>query len=172
MKQKRLHIIIYLLFLVGFFNDITPIIGIILAYYLGKDANKQDASHFTYQKRTFWLGLLYGIIAIVIAGIIVLFIALGAGNNPTSTFQDLRGHHWEGGMGWGRGWGQEWGRGWGSHRGWGYMMNSPPSWWNWRYLYAAIPIAALIAWWITRCIRGLVLVNRSSKVPNPKIWWV
>ena len=162
MKQKRLHIIIYLLFLVGFFNDITPIIGIILAYYLGKDANKQDASHFTYQKRTFWLGLLYGIIAIAIAGIIVLLIALGAGNNPASSFQDLRGHHWEGGMRWGREW----------HHGWSYMMRVTPVWWNWRYLYAAIPIAALIAWWITRCIRGLVLVNRSSEVPNPKTWWV
>ena len=162
MKQNRLHIIIYLLFLAGFFNDITPIIGIILAYFLSKDANKQDASHFTYQKRTFWLGLLYGIIAIVIAGIIVLLIALGAGNNPASSFQDLRGHHWEGGMRWGREW----------HYGWSYMMRATPVWWNWQYLYAAIHIAALIVWWVVRCIRGLVLVNRSSEVPNPKTWWL
>ena len=62
-------------------------------------------------------------------------------------------------MGWGRGWGSEWG--W--HRGWGYMMNSPPAWWNWRYLYAAIPMAALIAWWITRCIRGLVWLIALAK---------
>lgn len=66
--------VVSLLFLGSFLAGITAIIGVILAYIWNNDAHEswQD-SHYRYHIRTFWIGILYSIIA-GIASAVTLFL--------------------------------------------------------------------------------------------------
>lgn len=68
--------IVYILYLVSLLIGFTSIIGVIMAY-----ANKNDApdwlqTHYQFQIRTFWIGLLYAVVGllltIVLIGILIL----------------------------------------------------------------------------------------------------
>ena len=71
--QKRILALVYVLFLVSFFIEWAPIIAVVVAYLFRNAADKKvGASHFRYQIRTFWLGLLYFAIALLIGFITVV----------------------------------------------------------------------------------------------------
>ena len=58
--------VVYALFLVGLvLGGITSIIGVILAYVNRNDAAPWLQSHYRFQIRTFWMGLLFSVIAAV-----------------------------------------------------------------------------------------------------------
>lgn len=72
-SKKTLTTVIYALYAASFFVAITAVVGIILNYL------KQDEvrgtfleSHFRWQIRTFWYGLLWGVI-----GALLLFVLVG-----------------------------------------------------------------------------------------------
>jgi len=50
---------VYILYLVGFVAAITALIGVIIAYLQREKADELCRSHFEFQIRTFWMGLLY-----------------------------------------------------------------------------------------------------------------
>ena len=50
---------VYILYFVGYFTGITAIIGVIIAHLQANSANPVLKSHYTFQKKTFWMGLLY-----------------------------------------------------------------------------------------------------------------
>ena len=64
------------LYFAGFFTMITALIGVIIAYVQIDKADDMLRTHYRFQIRTFWIGLLYIVIgalsAIVIVGIIIL----------------------------------------------------------------------------------------------------
>ena len=62
--------IIYILYLVGIVIGITGIIGVIIAYINKTDAPAWLQSHYQFQVRTFWIGLLY----LIIGGILTLAV--------------------------------------------------------------------------------------------------
>jgi len=64
--------IIYILYLVGLATGITELVGVILAYINRKDAEGWMETHYTFQIRTFWIGLL-----MVIVGVILSFVVIG-----------------------------------------------------------------------------------------------
>ncbi|HXE17121.1 MAG TPA: hypothetical protein VN632_07820 [Stellaceae bacterium] len=64
--------VIYALYLAGLVVGITPIIGLIMAYIYRDGAPHWLRTHYHYQIRTFWIGLLY-----VFVGAITLFIFIG-----------------------------------------------------------------------------------------------
>jgi uncharacterized membrane protein len=68
--------VIYVLYLLALFNGITAVIGVIMAYVYRDDAPEWLRSHYELQIRTFWMGLLIGIIGgvltIVFIGVAVL----------------------------------------------------------------------------------------------------
>ena len=73
-KGRNLALIVYVLQAVGFFNGLTWIIGVIINYV------KQDevqgtwvASHFAWQIKTFWVGLIGSILGAL------LLVAFGLG---------------------------------------------------------------------------------------------
>lgn len=71
---------IYVLYIASFFVGLTGIIGIVVAYMNRGKAAPVLQTHYTYQIRTFWIGLLYGIICslLMIVGIgFLLFLVLG-----------------------------------------------------------------------------------------------
>lgn len=64
--------LIYILYLASIVVGITSIVGVIFAYLnRGKGAAWVD-THYTYQIRTFWIGLLFSFI-----GIILMFVFIG-----------------------------------------------------------------------------------------------
>ena len=69
--------IIYFLYLISLVLGITAIVGVIMAY-VNQDSKAGDVAnnHFQYQIRTFWIGLLYGLISLVLMLVVVGFILL------------------------------------------------------------------------------------------------
>lgn len=73
--------IIYVLFLANFILPFTGLIAVIMAY-VNKGGNSAFLeTHYQFQIRTFWIGLLYGIIGVIttavfIGWIILLFCAI------------------------------------------------------------------------------------------------
>jgi uncharacterized membrane protein len=73
--------IIYILYIVGFAAGITSLVGLVMAYVYKDEGPEWLRTHYRYQIRTFWIGLLYcvvgGVLSIVLVGVLVLlFTAL------------------------------------------------------------------------------------------------
>jgi uncharacterized membrane protein len=75
-SDSNLAAIVYVLYCVGYFTGITALIGVIIAHIKVDDADPVLRSHYQFQIRTFWIGLLYLIIgtllSIVLIGIPIL----------------------------------------------------------------------------------------------------
>ena len=72
-SDNGLVLAVYVLYLVGFLNGLTAIIGVIIAYMQSENADPISQSHFQFQIRTFLIGLLY-----VFVSAATLYIGIGA----------------------------------------------------------------------------------------------
>ena len=68
--------IVYALYLAGYFFAITPIAGVIVAYIQYDSADPVLQSHYRFQIRTFWMSVLYVVGGIVLCLVIVGFLVL------------------------------------------------------------------------------------------------
>lgn len=68
--------IIYVLYLAAIVVGLTGIIGLIMAYINREVAPVWLKSHYTFQIRTFWIGLLYAFIGMLTTTIFIGFIIL------------------------------------------------------------------------------------------------
>jgi uncharacterized membrane protein len=76
--QGKTANIIYILYLASIIVGITAIIGVIMAYVNRGSGPEWVESHYRFQIRTFWIGLLIGVIGfltilIIIGWLIILF---------------------------------------------------------------------------------------------------
>ena len=76
---KTMAIVVYILQAIGFFNGITWIVAVIIDY-VKKDeaAGTWLESHYRWQIRTFWWGLLWGVIGSILLLILVGWFVLAA----------------------------------------------------------------------------------------------
>lgn len=65
---------VYILYLVSLFVGITGIIGLVMAYVRRDEAPEWVRTHYRFQIRTFWIGLLYITIGTVTAVILIGFL--------------------------------------------------------------------------------------------------
>jgi uncharacterized membrane protein len=74
--SNTLALIVYILYFIGYFTGITAVIGVIMAHVQVSTAEPLLATHYRFQIRTFWIGLLYlvvgSILTMVLIGIVVL----------------------------------------------------------------------------------------------------
>ncbi|NLO79388.1 MAG: hypothetical protein GX093_03590 [Xanthomonadaceae bacterium] len=63
---------VYILYLVGFLAGITALVGLVLAYVNRSDASAWLQSHYTFQIRTFWIGL-----GMLVLGAILMIVLIG-----------------------------------------------------------------------------------------------
>jgi uncharacterized membrane protein len=63
--------IIYILYLASLVFGVTCIIGLVMAYVYRADAPEWLETHYRFQIRTFWIGLLYGFLSLLTAIIVV-----------------------------------------------------------------------------------------------------
>jgi uncharacterized membrane protein len=73
---KQLALTVYILYLASFFVGITVVIGLVIAYVKIDGADPLLRSHYQFQIRTFWIGLLYLVVGaglcLIVIGIAVL----------------------------------------------------------------------------------------------------
>ena len=70
--------LIYILYLVGLLVGLTTLVGLIMAYINKKDAPEWLQTHYQFQIRTFWIGMLYGAISVILIPVVVgLLLLLG-----------------------------------------------------------------------------------------------
>ena len=65
--------IVYILYLVSLVAGVTAVIAVIVAYVNRADAPEWVKTHYRFQIRTFWIGLLYAFLSLLTAIIIVGF---------------------------------------------------------------------------------------------------
>lgn len=68
--------VIYILLIVGTIIGITGIIGLIMAYVMKDDSEHWLQSHYRFQIRTYWIGLLYTIIGVITLSINIGYLVL------------------------------------------------------------------------------------------------
>nr|VFK38996.1 MAG: Uncharacterized membrane protein [Candidatus Kentron sp. SD]VFK43837.1 MAG: Uncharacterized membrane protein [Candidatus Kentron sp. SD] len=68
--------IVYILYPVGIFFGFTGIIGVVMAYINRSDAPDWLKSHYQFQIRTFWIGVLYMLIAAMLASVVIGYLIL------------------------------------------------------------------------------------------------
>ena len=76
-SDTSLAVIIYILYCAGYFTGITALIGVIIAHAkIDDDTDPLVRSHYQFQIRTFWIGLLYltigTLLSIALIGIPIL----------------------------------------------------------------------------------------------------
>jgi uncharacterized membrane protein len=70
-SDTTLALIVYVLFCVGYFTGISALIGVIIAHVKIEDADPVLRSHYQFQIRTFWIGLLYLVIGIPLCMVMI-----------------------------------------------------------------------------------------------------
>lgn len=77
--DRTLPIVVYALYLLGLINGLTVLVGLIIAYANRDGASPRAQSHYTFQIRTFWIGIVAWVIAGVLLfwGIPLSFILIG-----------------------------------------------------------------------------------------------
>ena len=68
--------IIYILLIVGTIIGLIGIIGLIMAYVMKDGSDDYIQSHYRFQIRTFWIGLLYAMIGVITINIMVGYFIL------------------------------------------------------------------------------------------------
>ena len=77
--DKILPTAIYILYLVGLFNGLTILIGLVMAYVLREGASDRALSHYDFQIRTVWVGIAWAVIGclLCIVGVPLSFVLVG-----------------------------------------------------------------------------------------------
>jgi uncharacterized membrane protein len=71
-SNSQLALVVYILYLVAYAVGITAVIGLIIAHIQVSEADPVLASHYRFQIRTFWIGVLY-----LILGALLLIVVVG-----------------------------------------------------------------------------------------------
>jgi len=68
-EDRAMPAVVYALYILGLFHGLTLIVGLILAYVMKSGAGPNNASHYDYQIRTFWVSLIVFIVGAGVAGV-------------------------------------------------------------------------------------------------------
>jgi uncharacterized membrane protein len=72
-SNNDLAVVVYALYFVGYFTGISALVGVIIAYVKMDDADPVLRSHYRFQIRTFWIGLLYLAISVPLCLVLIGF---------------------------------------------------------------------------------------------------
>jgi uncharacterized membrane protein len=71
MSDRGLALAVYALYAAGYVVGFSAIVGVIIAHVKVHDADPELASHFRFQIRTFWIGLLYMVVGLLLCLIFI-----------------------------------------------------------------------------------------------------
>ena len=75
-SNPQLALIVYILYLAAYVVGITAVIGVIIAHIQVGTAEPMLASHYRFQIRTFWIGVLYLMVGFVLVWVLIGFLVL------------------------------------------------------------------------------------------------
>ena len=70
-SQSGLALVVYILYLIGYVTGFTALIGVIIAHVKASSSSDILRSHYRFQIRTFWIGLLYLVIGWPLAYLVI-----------------------------------------------------------------------------------------------------
>jgi uncharacterized membrane protein len=70
-SDSGLAVIVYVLYCLGYFTGFSALIGVIIAHAKVNDTDPMLRSHYQFQIRTFWIGLLYLAIGIPLSVVLI-----------------------------------------------------------------------------------------------------
>lgn len=68
--------LVYILYLLSFVVGITSIVGVVIAYLNRSKATGWMQSHYIWAIRTFWIGILYGFISLMLTVVFIGFLGM------------------------------------------------------------------------------------------------
>ncbi|EHQ51771.1 MULTISPECIES: DUF4870 family protein [Ectothiorhodospira] len=74
--QTLMPKIIYVLYLISPIVGLTGLIGVIVAYVYRGDSSGWLRSHYDFQIRTFWMGLVYMVVGVLLAFVLIGYLVL------------------------------------------------------------------------------------------------
>jgi len=76
-SNSQLALVVYILYLVSYaVGGITALVGVIIAHIQVDQADPVQQSHYRFQIRTFWIGLIYLVVGCLLAIILIGFLVL------------------------------------------------------------------------------------------------
>ena len=75
-SNNQLALVVYVLYFVAYAVGITALIGVIIAHVQVGSAEPMLASHYRFQIRTFWIGVLYLVVGVILAFVLIGFLVL------------------------------------------------------------------------------------------------
>lgn len=66
--------IVYVLYLASLLTGVTAVVGVVMAYVYQGEAPDWLKTHYRFQIRTFWLGVLFGFVGLVLSVILVGYL--------------------------------------------------------------------------------------------------
>lgn len=78
-EDRILPAVVYALYLVGLFNGLTILIGVVLAYINRDKSGPRTQSHYVFQIYTFWLSIVFWLVGwtLIIVGIPLSIVLIG-----------------------------------------------------------------------------------------------
>ena len=70
-SDNTLAVVVYAIYGLSYFTGISALIGLIIAYVKIDDADPMLRSHYRFQIRTFWIGLLYLAVGIPLCAVLI-----------------------------------------------------------------------------------------------------
>ena len=68
--------LVYILYFLAFVIGISAIAGVIVAYLKRGEASAVSSTHYTFQIRTFWIGILFSVVGVLTSVILVGWLVL------------------------------------------------------------------------------------------------
>ncbi len=68
--------VIYMLLIISTLIGITGVIAVVMAYVNNDDTNHWLQTHYRFQIRTFWIGVLYAFVGVLLSQIIIGYLIL------------------------------------------------------------------------------------------------
>ena len=70
-SSSQVALIVYILYFISYFTGITALIGVIIAYVQIGQADAFLRTHYQFQIRTFWIGVLYLVIGVLLTHFVI-----------------------------------------------------------------------------------------------------
>ena len=74
--NPQLALIVYILYFAAYVVGVTAVIGVIIAHVQVGTAEPLLASHYRFQIRTFWIGVLYLVVGCILVWVLMGFLVL------------------------------------------------------------------------------------------------
>ena len=77
-SNTQLALVVYILYFTSYVIGITAIVGVVIAHVqIGSTTDPMLRSHYQWQIRTFWIGILYFVIGVVLCFVLIgIFVLL------------------------------------------------------------------------------------------------